>query len=316
MKAIQIQAPRTVTIVDIPVPQVAEDEVLVKVSGCVTCPQWDITLFKGVDILERPDCPKYPIPWGYPGHEMVGKIAAKGSKVTALEVGDRVASLRNAGERLPGYYAEYINLPASYLTRIPDCVSDEAGASMEMARFVNSYVRLLGNLTGKRTGVTGCGPAGLIAVQLLRAAGAAEVVAVDILPGRLEMAKKLGATDTVNSATDQIAKITRNRFWASMDCSGVSAALQIAVDCTQGPVAVFGLPHGSITYGIKNVGTSLLVPYVDPDAEDTGRVIELWKSGKLNTADLASARLPFSQYRRAVEMLMDRRAIKVFLYPD
>jgi threonine dehydrogenase-like Zn-dependent dehydrogenase len=316
MKAIQIKAPRNAVIVDIPVPAVAENEVLVKVDGCVTCPQWDITLFKGVDILERPGYPKYPVPWGYPGHEMVGRVTAKGSKVTTLQVGDRIASLRNAGAHLPGYYADYINLPENYLTRIPDCVSDEAAASMEMSRFVNSYVRLLGNLNGKRTGVTGCGPAGLIALQLLKAAGAAEVVAVDVLPERLALARKLGATDTVNSSTSEIEKITKNRFFASVDCSGVAAALQIAVDCTQGPVAVFGLPHGSISYGIKNVGTSLLVPYVDPDAEDTGRIIELWKNGKLNTKDLVSARLPFSQYAKAVEMLMNRQAVKVFLYPD
>jgi len=316
MKAIQLQAPGNPVIVDIPIPAAAEGEVLIKVIGCVTCPQWDITLFKGVDILERPGKPKYPIPWGYPGHEMVGMVVDAGPAVTTLKVGDRIASLRNAGENVPGYYAEYINLPESYVAPIPDSVSDPAAASLEMARFVNSYVRLLGNLTGKRTGVTGCGPAGLIALQLLKAAGAAEIVAIDILPERLALAKTLGATEVINSATDDMQPLRDNRFFASVDCSGVAAGLQIAVDNTQGPVAVFGVPHGNITYGTKNIGTSLLVPYVNPDAEDTARVIELWTSGQLNTDAIVTASLPFSRYADGLGMLMKREAIKIYFYPD
>ena len=64
MKAIQIQEPGKAVLIDVPVPVIAEDEVLVKVVCCVTCPHWDLTLFKGVDIFGRPGYPKYPIPWG------------------------------------------------------------------------------------------------------------------------------------------------------------------------------------------------------------------------------------------------------------
>ena len=313
MRAIQILAPETVEVVDVPVPEIAPDEVLVKVRTCVTCPHWDITLYRGVDIFERPGHPHYPIPPGYPGHEMAGDVTAVGAEVTGLKVGDRVATLCNAGETTMGYYCEFINRPEDTVAAIPDSVSYDAGASLEMARYVASYVRLLGDVGGKRVGVTGMGPAGLIALQILKALGAREVVAVDLIDGRLELARQLGADQTVNAG--DMSAVEERPFEASVDCSGASAGLQLALDHTEGRIAIFGVPHGEITYGLRHWGRSLLSG-TTPAGEDTQQALDLWRAGTLNTEALVTHRLPFEHYADGIELLIAREAIKVAFSPD
>ena len=318
MKAIQIVAPKKVEIVDVPVPPIADNEVLVKVVCCVTCPHWDITLYTGVDIWERPGHPKYPLPWGYIGHEMAGQVVDVGAAVKALKKGDRVASLVYAGSYKPGFYCEYINRPEDTVVKVPDEVSDEAAANMEMSRHMVPYIRLLSlnNILGKRVGVTGMGPAGLIALQMLKSLGAAEVVAIDVLPERLKLAKKLGATDTVNSATDEIQKLKEHPLRTALDCSGIAAGLQTALDYTRGSVAMFSVPHGNTIFTTRHMGNNLLSGGGGgPTAEDTRFVITLWQRKQLDTGALVTVKLPFERYAEGVEMLMARKAIKVGFYP-
>ncbi|MBI4023409.1 MAG: zinc-binding dehydrogenase [Verrucomicrobia bacterium] len=315
MKAIQIMAPKTVKIVDVPVPPVADNEVLVKVAFCVTCPHWDITLFKGVDIFERPGYPHYPIPWGYPGHEMSGDVVKAGSAVKGLKVGDRVAALCTAGETAPGFYCEYINRPEDKVARIPDEVSYVGAASMEMARFMVPYIRRLGCIVGKRTGVTGVGPAGLIALQMLKALGAADVVAVDVNPARLELAMQLGATDTVNSATDEINRLKERPLQLTVDCSGIAAGLQVALDHTRGTLSIFGVPHENVTYTTRHWITNILGAGEGPTVEDTDFVLSLWRRKMLDTETLVMVKLPFERYVEGIEMLMAKKAVKIGFYP-
>ena len=187
MKAIQVVSPKTPEIVNVPVPDVADNDVLVKVKACVTCAHWDMSIYRGVDIFERPGYPKYPIPVGYPGHEMSGEVVSVGSAVRRFRAGDRVASVITGGEHSMGFYCEYINRPEDTVAKVPECVSDDAAASLEMARYVTSHLSVL-EVEGLRVGVVGLGAAGLIAVQVLKARGAREVLAVDLLESRLELA--------------------------------------------------------------------------------------------------------------------------------
>lgn len=314
MKGIQIISPGNAKVIDVPIPEVKDNEVLVKVKACVTCPHWDITLYKGIDIFERPGYPKYPIPVGYPGHEMSGEVAEVGKAVKTFKKGDRVATLVTAGETSMGFYVEYINRPEDTIVRIPDNVPYPAGASMEMARYVNSYIRLLGDVSGKKSGVTGVGPAGLIALQILKALGAKPVIAVDVNPERLKLALELGADDTINPSSGDAEKVRKEPFRSAVDCSGISSGLQFAVDNTSGPVAVFGVPHGNIVYGMKQWRASILSGGI-PAKIDTDFVIELWKTGKLNTSAIVTAELPFEKYKEGIEMLIAKKAVKVCFCP-
>jgi threonine dehydrogenase-like Zn-dependent dehydrogenase len=316
MKAIQIVAPRTVQVVDLPVPEVEDNEVRVRVEACVTCPQWDITLFSGTDIFERPGYPKYPIPVGYPGHEMSGDVVAMGSGVREFKVGDRVATLRSGGEHNPGFYCEYVNRPEDSIVRVPEDVSYEAAASMEMARYVASHIRDV-DFQDLRVGVVGLGPAGLIALQMIKARGGRKTVGVDILAPRLDLARRLGATEALNSSLkDDVAKLDRQPLQACVDCSGVAAGLQLALDHTHGPVVIFGVVHGDAKYSTKHWRQRTYIAKRNrPDERDTDFVLDLWRRGELDTDILVSARMAFEDYATGLEMLVERRAIKVCFYP-
>jgi len=185
---------------------------------------------------------------------------------------------------------------------------------MELARYVAAYVRLLGDVRGKRAGVVGVGPAGLIAVQILKALGAREVVAVDVLKDRLSLAAQLGADQTVNSAAGELAEFQSRPLHVSVDCSGVSSGLQTALDHTLEAVSIFGVPHGTVTYGIRHWGRNLL-SRASPGEDDTRLVLDLWRNHALNTEALVSARLPLERYAEGIQMLMARKAIKVAFCP-
>jgi threonine dehydrogenase-like Zn-dependent dehydrogenase len=317
MKAIQIQAPRTATVIDLPVPEPAEDEVLFKLKGCVTCPHWDITLYTGVDIFERPGYPRYPILPGRPGHEAAGEVAAVGAAVEDLREGDRVASLVTPGEDKFGYYCEYLNRRHDTVVRVPPDVSYDSAASMEMARYVSAYVRALGDIRDKRVGVIGQGPAGLIATQLCLALGAGEVVAVDIVPARLEMAKRLGATEILDGKDDgSLGRLENRPLECSIDCSGAGSGLQIALDNTKGPVSIFGVVHGEARYSTRHWNSGVYIAKRNPITEkDTRMVLDLWSRGTLDTEILVSSRLPFERYAEGIESLMQKRAVKVLYHP-
>jgi threonine dehydrogenase-like Zn-dependent dehydrogenase len=317
MRAIQLVAPGKPVIVDVAVPEIADDEVLVEIKACVTCPHWDITLFKGVDIFDRPGYPKYPIPWGYPGHEMSGVVVKVGAGVKTLKKGDRVATLETAGENKPGFYCEYINRPENKVVKVPDAISFDAAACMEMARSVSPNAKRMGDLRGKRVGVVGLGPAGVIGVQMLKALGAGEIVAMDIEPERLEIAGKAGATELLNTATPEgLEGLKKKRLKACLDCSGHASGTQLAFDHTDGMVSVFGVIHGeaklTTRHWLSGIQVVTALPMTD---EATQFVLQLWKEGKLNTDILVQARRPFERYGEAVRILMDKKALKVCLHP-
>jgi threonine dehydrogenase-like Zn-dependent dehydrogenase len=318
MKAIQIVSPGNAAIVDLPEPKVSDGEVLVEVKACVTCPQWDLTLFRGVDIFTRPGYPRYPIPVGFPGHEMSGVILAVGRAVQNLRVGDRVATLRTAGEDQSGFYAERVAVREDLVVRIPESVTHDAAASMEMARHVSPYVRDLGDVTGRRVGVTGLGPAGLIALQMIRAAGATQIVALDLVPARLELARTLGATEVVRvDVPADLERLEKRPLGACIDCSGSAAGAQVGLDHTEaGRVSLFGVVHGELRYGTRHWRREVsIVRASGPTSEDTALVISLWSDGRLDTGALVSARLPFEQYAEGVALLAERRAVKVSFHP-
>jgi threonine dehydrogenase-like Zn-dependent dehydrogenase len=316
MRAIQIRAPREVDVVDIPMPEPKEGEILFKLEGCVTCPHWDITLYTGVDIFERPGYPKYPIPPGRPGHEASGIVEAVGEGVD-LEVGDRIASLVTPGEEEVGYYCEYLNRPHDTVTPIPDDVSFQAAASMEMSRYVTAYIRALGDITGKRVGVIGQGPAGLIATQVTSALGASEVVAVDVIRNRLDLSKRLGAAQVINgSVEEELRELERSPLECSIDCSGAGSGLQIALDHTRGPVSVFGVVHGNATFSTRHWSSGVYLVKRPPIVEeDTETVLRLWDEGKLDTEALVTESLTFDRYAEGIESLMEKRAIKIYYHP-
>ena len=230
MKALLLTAPSQLEYVDFPEPRPAEDEVLVQIRACGICGS-DIHGWGGSSGRRRP-----PL---IMGHEAAGEVVAVGPKVTAWHAGDRVTfdstiscgrcrscqagqvnlcenrrvvGVSPADYKQHGAFAERLALPDRILYRLPDSLPFEQAAMVEPVSIAVHAVRRTTIAAGSTAVVIGSGMIGLLVIQALRWAGAKNIVAVDLVDSRLELARKLGATHAINSgranAAAEVAQIT------------------------------------------------------------------------------------------------------------
>lgn len=313
VQALQIQAPCRPEIVEIALPEPGPGEVLVKVEACLTCAQWDLSVYQGVDLFGRPNHPRYPQPLGRPGHEMAGTVVRCGPGVDSLQPGDRVAPFVVMGEER-GTYAEFCLQESAQLLAVPQSLPFAEAALLEMATCVAAAVRVLGEVKGRRIGIGGLGGAGLIALQMLRALGAKEIIGFDKIPARLTLAMQLGADEAVDVRN---SSSNAGRLEAAIDCSGQAESAQNLLSLTRGPVALFGVPHGQIHYGLPewSRGASLLA-FPGNSRRDAELARDLLAADKIRAQPLISATLPLCRYGEGVDLLARREAIKVCFIPQ
>jgi D-xylulose reductase len=199
---------------DRPIPEIFDNEVLVEVKKTGICGS-DVHYLVhgriGDFVVEKPMVL---------GHESAGIVKKAGSKVKNLKVGDRVALEPGASCRIcdfckagkyqlcaemvfaatppyDGTLARYYRLPADIAYKIPDSMSLEDGAMIEPLSVAVHSVANTGNFRSTQSCVIfGAGPVGLLCMAVARALGAERVIAVDIVPSRLEFAKSYAATHT------------------------------------------------------------------------------------------------------------------------
>ncbi|NIA26977.1 MAG: alcohol dehydrogenase catalytic domain-containing protein [Desulfobulbaceae bacterium] len=169
--------PEPLTLTEIPVPKPAPDEVLIQVSACGVC-------HTELDEIEgRTPPPVLPI---IPGHEVIGRVAETGDRVTKLEVGDRVgvgwifrstgdddenisSDFVATGRDANGGYAEYMTVHERYAYQLPDCFTDYEAAPLLCAGSVGYRALKLTNIrNGDTLGLTGFGGSGHLVLQLAR----------------------------------------------------------------------------------------------------------------------------------------------------
>lgn len=320
MKILQIVAPGEVEWRDAPIPQPPTGEVLVKVAAITTCPHWDLHLMSGEPMFPGVPLP-YPYTPGQPGHEMTGEVVALGDEVTALTVGDRVAAWRDAGARRQGCYAQYVPFQAENLLKLPDAVTAEQGASLELAMCVQVSFNQLAKLEavqGKRVGIGGLGPAGLVALQMARAYGASQVVAIDPVPARRALALHLGA-DLAVAPDDPYWSAERDEPYAldsALDCSGLKVSIEALMARTKEVVAIFGVLREDVAFGWDHWRRGLkLLGYERHNRAAAEQALELIVQGQLDLTPLATHTLPLTRYAEGVELLRSKQAIKVRFLP-
>lgn len=208
------------------------------------------------------------------GHEVSGRIADVGAGVTGLDRGQLVAvspsrpcyacpycldgrqnhclDMRFYGSAMPfphiqGAFAEYVVADPRQCVPADGLSAAEAAVAEPLAVVLHA-ARRAGDLMGKRVLVTGCGPIGLLAVLVARAAGAVSVVATDVTPFTLEKAQAAGADAAHNVASDPQAldayTAGKGTFDVLFECSGVAAALASAVPAMRPGAIVMQLGLG------------------------------------------------------------------------
>lgn len=248
----------------VPVPEPGRGELLIKVVACGVCHS-DLHAVDG-DWTPPPVLPLIP------GHEVAGVVAGLGDGVEGFKVGDRVGvpwmwsacgtcefclagmeTICKRGEATgytkPGGYAEYMVAPAAFVGRLPDGVDMHEIAPILCAG-VTTYrgLKRTGARPGQWVAVVGIGGLGHIAVQYARAMGL-RVVAVDVAPEKLELARSLGAELTVNALEEDPVQAVQDRIGGAHGAIVTAVATKafeqaILMLRPAGTVAYIGLPGG------------------------------------------------------------------------
>ena len=244
-----------------PLPEIGAGELLVRVMASGIC---------GSDVMEWYRLPKAPLVLG---HEIAGEIVAVEDGVSQYQVGQRIAAFhhvpcntchycRNDHHTVcdtfrgthfdPGGFAEYVRVRAINVERgiypLPDTVPFEEGAFVEPLACGVRGLRLARLRPGQSVLVIGSGIAGLLQVQLARAMGAGCIAATDIVPFRLEAARRLGADLTCHAREDVPAHLRAANDDRLADlvivCTGALPALAQACRCVErgGTVLLFAPP--------------------------------------------------------------------------
>ena len=320
MKAIQIVEPGKVEVIDIPVPEPEAGQALVKVLGVTTCPHWDMHIMAGEPMVPGGKL-NYPYTIGQPGHEATGIVQAVGPDTRGVTEGDRVSLWRDQGPTRPGFYAQYAIADAANLITVPEEMPEEATAPMELAMCVHVSIDQLlsiSSIAGKRVGVGGLGPAGLIAIQMAKAYGASEVVAFDPVESRRTMALELGADRALEPSSDAFPhdRFSDGALDVSVDCTGLPVSIEFLMDRTRDSVALFGVLREEVRITMNHWRRALkLIGYAAHNRSAAERAEQLVRSGKLDLKPLTTERLPFSRYAEGVAMLEEKKAIKILYDP-
>src|SRR3954467_7843486 len=213
MKAVVIEGPNQVVYRDVAAPAVGPGDVLVQSREAGLC-RTDIEVMTG--LFTDPRWVHFPV---IPGHEWAGRGVEVGADVDSVRVDDRVVcegfipcyrcrrcrsgetqwceNVEALGFTRPGGYAELVAVPARVVHRLPRHVSFDAGVLVEPASVVLHGLEKARPQPGEAVGVIGVGTLGALAIALLRLHAPARIVAYGVREEELELARQLGATETV-----------------------------------------------------------------------------------------------------------------------
>lgn len=324
---------------DVRKPEAGPGEVLIEVAACGICGS-DMHLYRtnahrNSGGVLRIDEDGHEIP----GHEYAGRIAAIGEGVTGWEVGQRVVGVTGGGA-----FAEFVPVPVNdfQLAAMPDNVSFEEAATTEPMADALQLVRIANLQPGENVVVYGVGIIGLGVIQALKvkAPQAGKIIAIDVSPPRLEMAKKLGATDTINAAEvdDVVKKVVEIcGEYPDMFRKTVSANLDVVIDCAGYLKHMKGKPPLQQALNMVRPGGARIIcfgAYEDEvtldltfliekqphiigslgySASELKESLELMSSGKVDRKQLISNHFPLDQISEAFETQGNGRAIKVMV---
>lgn len=325
---------------EVPHPQMSSNDLLIKIKKTAICGtdlhiyNWDTWSQKTI-----------PVPM-VTGHEFCGEVAKVGDQVSGFKKGDRVSGeghitcghcrncragtrhlCRNTsgvGVNRQGCFAEYLVIPAVNAFKLPEDISDDVAAIFDP--YGNAvHTALAFNLVGEDVLITGAGPIGAMAAAVARHAGARHIVITDVNEYRLKLAKKLGASRTVNVRHESLRDVMRE---LSMD-EGFDVGMEMS-----GNAQAFAGMLDVLNHGAK---VALLGIFADDVAIDWGQVVfkglqikgiygremfETWykmssmlQSG-LDISPIITHRMPLQDYQEGFTIMNEGLSGKVILNWD
>lgn len=343
MKALVLEEYNKLVYRDWPDPEVTDDEVLVKVKAAGIC---------GSDVHGMDGSSGRRIPPIVMGHEAAGIIASTGKNVKGWKKGDRVTfdstiypladwytrkGLYNLSDnrmvlgvspgdyRRHGAFAEYVNIPQHILYRIPEKVSFTQAAMVEPVAVAAHAVELTPVSWNDTAVVVGTGMIGLFVIQVLRLKGCGKIIAIDLEDSKLDMAIKLGATDTLNPIRDNIQdEVLRRSDGRGADIAfevvGMADSVQTAISCVRrgATVTLVGNLSPAVEIPVQAVVTKQI--RLQGSCAICGEypaVLDMIAGQKVNVDAILSAEAPLSEGAYWFKRLYNREPglIKVVLMP-
>ncbi len=342
MKVIVKDAPQQgARLMEMPRPTIGERDVLIKVHATSICgtdfhiyqwDEWSQNRIKTPQVM---------------GHEFAGEVVAIGSKVTKVKLGDIVSAethivcevcelcltgkahickdTKILGVDTQGTFAEYVAIPEQNAWVNDKDVAPEYLCIQEpLGNAVHTV--LSGEIIGKTIAVVGCGPIGLMSVDVAKAVGAAKVIAIEINPYRMNLAKELGADVVINPLEeDVIARVLEETGGLGVDVvaemSGNKTAINQALKFIKlgGRMAILGIPNGTVEIDLAK---DVIFKGLTIHGIAGRRMYDTWyqvkgliQSGKLHLDLMVTHRLPLEQYEEGMALMASGNCGKVVLFP-
>jgi threonine 3-dehydrogenase len=325
---------------DVPVPEPGQNELLVRVDAASVC---------GTDVhIERWD------PWaqenfGPPpmvfGHEMAGTVVAHGPGAGRVRIGDTIAaethiadwtcyqcrtgrahvcqSMRILGVHVPGSFAQYAIIPERNAWVYEGLPAEMAALQEPLGNAV--HAAFVEEVTDQTVAVLGCGPIGLMALAILRQAGARRIFATDVNEERLALAQQMGAHVTMDARDDVVERLRAetdgNGVDVVLEMSGAEAALHqgLAALTNGGRISLLGTHTQPVTLDLSQ---EVIFKGIRVHGITGRRMWETWyrttallEEG-LDLSPIITHRLPLSEHAQAFDLVAAGHAGKIVLLPQ
>ena len=322
---------------DVPEPVCGINDVLIKIRRTAICGT-DMHIYNWDKWAQD----TIPVPMVV-GHEFVGDIVAVGDNVNDFKIGQLVSGeghvvcgrCRNcmAGRRhlcahtsgigvnRSGAFAEYLALPMSNVWVHHEGIDlDIASLFDPLGNAVHSALQF--DLLGEDVLITGAGPIGAMAAAVCRHAGARHVVITDVIPTRLELAAKLGATRVVDVRNEKLEDVQRELgmdegFDVGLEMSGNPTAFRdlLANMCHGGKVSILGIPSEEIAIDWNTVVFNMLTlkGIYGREMYETWYKMSVMIQSGLDVSQIITHRLPFTDFQQGFDAMNSGEASKVIL---
>src|SRR5438128_6526068 len=320
-----------------PKPSYGLNDVLIRVDRTGICGT-DAHIYKWDDWAQK----TIPVPMAI-GHEFVGEILGVGSNVADFRAGDVVsgeghvvcgrcrnclagrrhlcADAKGIGINRPGAFAEYIALPMSNVWHHHPAVDRDVAAIFDP--FGNAvHTALSFALLGEDVLITGAGPIGIMAVAVVKHAGARSAVVTDVNEYRLELARKMGATVAWNVGHGNLRQVQEQLgmvegFDVGLEMSGNPSAFRDMIDnlCHGGRIAMLGIPSGQMAIDWNKVVFNMLTIkgiYGREMYETWYKMTVMLQSG-LEIKPIITHRFHYTQFEKGFEVMKSGQSGKVIL---
>jgi alcohol dehydrogenase/L-iditol 2-dehydrogenase len=327
---------------DVPVPSIGPDDVLVETAYIGIC---------GSDPHMHHNKVSYKV--NVPlilGHEFAGVIAEVGANVTGWKVGDRVTSETHAdycgkcvmcrtnnyhvcrerkgyGFQIDGAFAKYVRVPSRILHKVPDNVSlKEAALTEPLCVAYSSLVKHSPLKPGDLVVIIGPGPIGLLCTKIASILGASDIVVVgtDGDDARMEIAKKLGATMTINSSRQDPVPIImgmRDGYGANLvvDAAGFSPTLKLSLDVVRpcGQINKIGWGPGPVGFSLDQlISKAVALQGTFSHTWDVWeKCLVLMGERTVDLGEVITHELPLDQWQKGFDLMETKEGLKIVLTP-